>query len=98
VKKPVAVPTKWKVPSGALWVTSKVQVTKSPCGLLLERAAVSDMASPSVGVNSKVTLNDWTTKTDVLPATWPGVKSPLPLRTNWTGCPATGQRGIVQSS
>ena len=97
MKKPVAVPKKWKVPSGTLCVTSKVQVTSSPCTFPLDRAAVSDMVSPPVGVNSKVKLNDWRTKTAVLPTTWPGVKSPLPLRTNWTVCPpqSAGEAEVV---
>jgi hypothetical protein len=36
VKKPVAVPNSRKVPSGKVWVTSKLQVTRSPCGLFLD--------------------------------------------------------------
>jgi hypothetical protein len=49
VKKPVADPNRWKVPSGKVWVTSKLQVTRSPCTLGLDPVFVSDMVSPPVG-------------------------------------------------
>ena len=72
MKKPVADPNRWKVPSRNVWVTSKLQVTRSPWIFPLDRAAVSDIVSPPVGVNPKVTVNDWSTNTAVLPTTWPG--------------------------
>jgi len=56
VKTPVADPNRWKVPSGNSWVTSKLQVTRSPCRLGLDRMSVSVTVSPPVGVNSKVRL------------------------------------------
>ena len=61
MKKPVADPNRWKVPSRNVWVTSKLQVTRSPWIFPLDRAAVSDIVSPPVGVNQKVTVNDWST-------------------------------------
>jgi hypothetical protein len=41
VKTPVAVPDRWAVPSGKVWVTSKLQVTRSPCTLCLDAVSVS---------------------------------------------------------
>src|SRR6266542_958301 len=51
VKKPVAVPKKWTVPSGKVWVTSKLQVTRSPCALCLDLAVVSLWVGPPGGLN-----------------------------------------------
>src|SRR5215211_2341255 len=55
VKKPVAVPNRWKVPSGKVWVTSKLQVTRSPCTLGLDEVSVSVCVGSPGRVNSKVT-------------------------------------------
>src|SRR5215218_8580351 len=49
VKKPVADPNRWKIPSGKVWVTSKLQVTRSPCTFPLDPVFVSDMVSPPGG-------------------------------------------------
>src|SRR5215216_269431 len=88
VKKPVAVPKKWMVPpSGKVWVTSKLQVTRSPCTLPLDLVVVSLWVGSPGRVNWKVMSKACRTKTAVLPTTWPGVKSPLPLTVNWTVCP-----------
>jgi len=53
VKKPVAVPKKWTVPSGKVWGTSKLQVTRSPCALCLDLAVVSLWVGPPGGVNCR---------------------------------------------
>src|SRR5215211_2402314 len=96
VKKPVADPTRWKVPSGKVWVTSKLQVTRSPCTLALDEMSVSVMVSPPVGVNSKVRSKACGMKTAVLPTTWAGLNSPLPLTTTWTVCPSSQVAGNVR--
>jgi hypothetical protein len=38
-------------------------------------------------------INAWGKNTAVLPTTWPGVNSPLPLTTNWTVCPLSQVAG-----
>src|SRR4029453_6214524 len=55
VKKPVGVPKKWMgPPSGKVWVTSKLQVTRSPCTLPLDLVAVSVWVGSPGRVNWKV--------------------------------------------
>src|SRR6266567_567233 len=49
----VAVPKKWTVPSGKVWGTSKLQVTRSPCALCLDLAVVSLWVGPPGGVNCR---------------------------------------------
>jgi hypothetical protein len=63
VKKPVAVPNNRNVPSGAVCVTSKLQVTTSPCRLCLDSVEVSVCVGPPVGVNWKVRSRVSGTKT-----------------------------------
>src|SRR5215218_5907717 len=75
-------------PSGKVWVTSKLQVTRSPCTLPLDLAVVSLWVGSPGRVNWKVMSKACRTNTAVLPTTWPGVKSPLPLTVNWTVCPS----------
>lgn len=77
VKKPVAIPTRWMVPSGVICVKFELQRT-SPCGLGLDPMNVSVWVGPPGGVNSIVTSNDSGTKTSVLPTTWAGEKFPIP--------------------
>jgi hypothetical protein len=89
VKTPVAVPKRWRVPSGKTSVTSKLQVTRSPCWLGLDRMSVSVTVSPPVGVNSKVRSKACGMNTAVLPTTWAGVHAALPLTTTWIVCPSS---------
>jgi len=46
VKKPVAVPNRWRVPNGKDRVTSKLQVTRSPWTLGFEVVSVSVSVGP----------------------------------------------------
>lgn len=83
VKKPVAVPNSRKTPSGVVWETSRLHVTRSPCtlGLNLDEVSVSVWVVLPVGVNWKVRPKPWGMNTAVLPTTWAGVNSPFPLTT-----------------
>src|SRR4029453_14575947 len=75
-------------PSGKVWVTSKLQVTRSPCTLPLDLAVVSVWVGSPGRVDWEGMSKACRTKTAWLATTWPGVKSPLPLTVNWTVCPS----------
>src|SRR6266567_2858520 len=79
----VAVPKKWTVPSGKVWGTSKLQVTRSPCALCLDLAVVSLWVGPPGGVNCRWPESQQAAAfvvaqgLDVHPARWASARSAI---------------------